>query len=160
MEITRDVLIQYSEIKQEVKDLRKRIDGDERTLKKIQESGYVVSDFVKGTKKDGRIGHIKITGVPFPEYDRVKNLLNRRITKLILLEEDLLETMNAVDEYIDSIDRSEIRIMFRLYYLDDLTWPRVAMQMNSLFPKNRNVYTDESCRKKHDRYLTKIQREK
>lgn len=154
MEISKDVLIQYSDMREEAKDLRKRIEKGERAIAKIEEEG-MVSDSVKGTRRDGTIGHIKIAGFPFPEYSKVKNMMKRRIQKLKIVEEELLEALNAVDDYINSMPKSELRIMFRLYYIDDLTWPKVAMRMNERFPKRKIKYTDENCRKKHDRYLEK-----
>lgn len=154
MEISKDILVQYSDMREEAKDLRKRIEKAERTIAKIEEEG-MVSDSVKGTRRDGTIGHIKITGFPIPEYSKVKNMMKRRIEKLKILEDELTEALNAVDDYINSIPKSELRSMFRLYYIDDLTWPKVAMRMNEKFPKRKIKYTDENCRKKHDRYLEK-----
>lgn len=46
------VLEQYVELKEEIKDLHNRIDRDRRRLVKIENEG-VVSDTVKGTRKDG-----------------------------------------------------------------------------------------------------------
>ncbi|MFD1405992.1 hypothetical protein [Robinsoniella peoriensis] len=152
MEISKDILVQYSDMREEAKDLRKRIEKAERTIAKIEEEG-MVSDSVKGTRRDGTIGHIKITGFPIPEYSRVKNMVKGKIQKLKIIEEELLEALNAVDDYINGMPKSELRIMFRLYYIDDLTWPRVAMRMNEMFPKREIKYTDENCRKKHDRFL-------
>ena len=42
----------------------------------------------------------------------------------MLLESDLLEKQIRVEEYIDGIDKSELRMMFRLYYLDHLTYAK------------------------------------
>ena len=53
-----------------------------------------------------------------------------------------------VEEYIESIEKSELRIIFRLYFLDDLSYPKVADQMNKMFPKRRIRYTDENIKKK------------
>ena len=46
--------------------------------------------------------------------------------------------------------------MFRLYYIDNLTWEMVAMRMNYMFPKKRIPFTKDSCRKLHDRFLEKV----
>lgn len=154
MEISKDVLVQYSDMREEIKDLRFRIDQDKRRLRRIEKEG-VVSDTVKGTRQDGTIGPIKITGYPVPEHDRVKAMIKKRVAKLQILEEDLLEAMNAVDDFISAIPKSELRIMFRFYYIDDMTWAKVAMSMNGCFPKKRIKYTEDSCRKRHDRYLEK-----
>lgn len=154
MEVTKDILIQYCELREEIKDLRERIDRDELRLQKIEEEG-VVSDTVTGTRADGTIGSIKITGFPIPEYSTVKAMLKKRIAKLQIMEDELHEAMSAVDDFINAIPKSDLRQMFRFYYIDDMTWRRVATNMNKRFPNRRISYTEESCRKRHDRFLEK-----
>ena len=152
METSKDILVQYCEMREEIKDLRDRIDRDQRRLNRIREEG-IVSDTVRGTRKDGTIGPIKITGFPVPEYEAVEAMLKKRIAKLGILEDELQEAVSAVDDYIAAIPKSDLRQMFRLYYLDDLTWRQVANSMNARFPKRRIKYTEDSCRKRHDRFL-------
>ena len=154
MEVTKDILIQYCELREEIKDLRERIDRDELRLQKIEKEG-VVSDTVTGTRADGTIGSIKITGFPIPEYSTVKAMLKKRIAKLQIMEDELHEAVNAVDDFINAIPKSDLRQMFRFYYIDDMTWRRVATNMNKRFPNRRISYTEESCRKRHDRFLEK-----
>ena len=154
MEVTKDILIQYCELREEIKDLRERIDRDELRLQKIEEEG-VVSDTVTGTRADGTIGSIKITGFPIPEYSTVKAMLKKRIAKLQIMEDELHEAVNAVDDFINAIPKSDLRQMFRFYYIDDMTWRRVATNMNKRFPNRRISYTEESCRKRRDRFLEK-----
>lgn len=154
MEVTKDILIQYCELREEIKDLRERIDRDELRLQKIEEEG-VVSDTVTGTRADGTIGSIKITGFPIPEYSTVKAMLKKRIAKLQIMEDELHEAVNAVDDFINTIPKSDLRQMFRFYYIDDMTWRRVATNMNKRFPNRRIRYTEENCRKRHDRFLEK-----
>ena len=146
------VLEQYVELKEEIKDLHNRIDRDRRRLVKIENEG-VVSDTVRGTRKDGTIGPIKITGYPLPEADQVKNMIKKRVIKLHILEDELQEAVNAVDDFIEKIPKSDLRMMFRFYYLDDMTWAAVAINMNYSFPKRRIKYTEDNCRIRHDRYL-------
>lgn len=155
METIREALEQYCEKREEAKDLRCRINRDERRLEQIKREG-MVSDTVKGTRKDGTFGSIKITGYPVPEHRMVESMIKRRVKKLHILEDELLEAMNRVDDFINAIPRSDLRMMFRMYYLDDMTWIQVASGMNHSFPKRK--YTDESCRKRHDRYLEKIEK--
>lgn len=154
MEVTKDILIQYCELREEIKDLRERIDRDELRLQKIEEEG-VVSDTVIGTRADGTIGSIKITGFPIPEYSTVKAMLKKRIAKLQIMEEELHEAVNAVDDFINAIPKSDLRQIFRLYYIDDLTWDMVAMKMNYRYPKRKTDYTKDNCRMRHNRYLGK-----
>lgn len=156
MEMTKEILIEYCELRQEAADLRLRIERDQRRLSEMQEKGYVVSDTVEGTRKDGTIGPIKITGFPEPAYEDTKAMLKKRIAKLEIVESDLLAAVNKVDDYIETIPKSELRQIFRLYYLDDLTWAQVALQMNVRYPKKRMKYTEDGCRMKHNRYLEKV----
>ena len=154
LEINKELLIQYCELRGEIKDLRERIDNDKRRLRKIEEEG-VVSDTVTGTRKDGTIGAIKITGFPLPEYSKVNAMLKKRIAKLQIMEDELLEAVNAVDDFINSIPQSDLRQIFRFYYIDDMTWDMVAMRMNYMYPKRKIEYTKDNCRMKHNRYLEK-----
>lgn len=90
----KNILEQYIELKEEIQDLHDRIDRDQRRLNRIDEEG-LVSDTVKGTRKDGTLGPIKITGYPIPEYNQVKNMIKKRVAKLHILEDELQETVNA-----------------------------------------------------------------
>ena len=148
----KNILEQYLELKEEIRDLQDRIDRDERRLEKIRKEG-VVSDTVKGTRSDGTFGPIKITGYPIPEHNQVKNMIKKRVAKLHILEDDLQNAINEVDELIGKVPKSDLRMIFRFRYLDDMTWAAVALNMNDRFPKRRIKYTEDSCRMRHDRYL-------
>ena len=148
----KNILEQYIELKEEIRDLRDRIDKDERRLLKIKEEG-VVSDTVKGTRANGTLGSIRITGYPIPEHNQVKNMIKKRVAKLHILEDELQNAINEVDDFIEKVPKSDLKMMLRFRYLDDMTWAAVAMNMNDRFPKRRIKYTEDSCRMRHDRYL-------
>lgn len=150
----RDILEQYIELREEVKDLRGRIDRDEHRLRKIEKEG-LVSDTVKGSRNDESYAYrsVKITGYPIPEVSQVKSMIRKRVMKLHILEDELQEAVNAVDGFINDIPKSDLRMIFRLRYLDDRTWAAVAINMNHHFPKRRIKYTEDNCRIRHDRYL-------
>lgn len=148
----KNILEQYIELKEEIRDLQDRIDKDEHRLLKIKEEG-VVSDTVKGTRADGTLGSIRITGYPIPEHNQVKNMIKKRVAKLHILEDELQNAINEVDDFIEKVPKSDLRMMLRFRYLDDMTWAAVAMNMNDRFPKRRIKYTEDSCRMRHDRYL-------
>ena len=134
----KDVLVQYREMKKEAKDLRRRIEK----LNRFLADPPIVSDTVKGTRKDGTIGPIKVTGIPDPEISRKQRARERYRKLLEAKETELLELMGQAEEYISSIEKSELRIMLRLYYIDGLTWLQVAHRMNRIFPKRSRGYTD------------------
>lgn len=101
----------------------------------------------------GGIQHFVVEGFPIPEHTKVKQLLISRRKRLKMKEDELLELTNQIEEYIESIKKSEIRIMFRLYYIEGLTWMQVAYRMNDLFPKRKVAYTEENCRKRNFRFF-------
>lgn len=146
------ILVQYCEMKEEIKDLRRRIQKLDRFL----ENPPLVADVVKGTRRDGTIGPIKITGIPEPEYIRKQGIRERYRKLLEAKEAELLELTCQVEEYIQSIPKSELRIMFRLYYIDGLTWVQVAHRMNTMFPKRRIKYTEDNCWRRNQRFFENV----
>lgn len=146
----KSVLIQYCDMQAEIKELRRLIKMTEERLEKIEQEG-AVSDVVSGGM--GGIQHFVVEGFPIPEHTKVKQLLISRRKRLKMKEDELLELTNQIEEYIESIKKSEIRIMFRLYYIEGLTWMQVAYRMNDLFPKRKVAYTEENCRKRNFRFF-------
>lgn len=147
-----NILVQYCEVMEEIKDLRARI----KKLDKFLENPPIVSDTVRGTRRDGTIGPIKISGIPNPEYCRKTNIRERYRLMLESKEAELLELTCKAEEYIESIEKPELRIMFRLYFIDGLSDAKVANQMNRMFPKRRIKYTDENVKKRRQRFFEKI----
>lgn len=148
------ILIEYADMKEEIKDLRRRIAEDKKKIEQLNK--ITVQDSVACGKKGNKpLRTVKITGLPNKELGRRKYLLENRITKLRMLETDLLEKQIQVEEYISQIKKSEIRMILRFYYIDDMNWVQVAHKMNEIFPKKRKAYTEDSCRCKHNRYLEK-----
>lgn len=151
----KSILIEYADMKEEIKDLRKRIEQNKKELSRL--NGQVVMDSVSCGKKGKKpLGTVKITGRPVADISRKEMLLKKRIRRLEELEEELLELTIQADEYIGTIEKSELRIIFRLYFLDDLSYPKVANRMNQMFPKRRIKYTDENIKKKVQRYFENV----
>lgn len=152
----KNVLIQYVEMKEEIKDLRRRIHENERELAKLE--NMIVTDSVtRGKRGKKPLGTVKITGRPTAAIALKQKLLKKRNDRLTALEAELLELTNQAEEYIETIPKSELRIIFRLYYIDDLTWYQVALKMNQKFPKRRIEYTEDNCRMRHNRFLEKLE---
>lgn len=147
--MNQDVLNQYADLKAEIKDLRRRAEELTYKIEKLKP----VTDSVSGTRLDGTIGCITVTGFPEPEYYRKKALLKKYKLQLESKELELLEVMSEAEKYIESIDSSELRSIFRLLYIDGLTYIQTANHMNALHPKRRKRYTDENIRKKIQRFF-------
>lgn len=121
--ISKEILIQYSDLQEEVKEVRERIERTERQIAKIEEDGNVI-DTVSGGS--GGIQHFKIEGFPYPEYSRKKTLLYARKATLASLELELMEMLNQVEEFIASVDDSRMRRIITLRFIDNLSWNKVA----------------------------------
>lgn len=121
--ISKEILIQYSDLQEEVKEVRERIDKTEKQIAKLEAEGNVV-DSVSGG--NGGTQHFKIEGFPYPEYSRKKTLLYARKATLASLEMELMETLNKVEEFIASVDDSRMRRIITLRFIDNLSWNKVA----------------------------------
>ena len=151
----KNILSEYADMKEEIKDLRRRIADDQKRIDQLRRT--IVTDSVSCGKKGKKpIRTVKIKGFPQVEIERRVALMEKRQAKLEMLETDLIEKQLQVEEYIQSIEKSELRIMFRLYYIDSLTWYQVAMKMNQMFPKRHVKYTEDNCRIRHNRFLEQV----
>lgn len=142
MAISKEILIQYSDLQQECKEVREKIEKLERQIVKIEEDGAVV-DKVRGG--DGGLQSFKIEGFPYPEYSRKKTLLYARKATLSELEMELLETLNEVEEFIASISDSHIRRIVNLRVIDGLSWNEVARKIGG--------NTEDSVKKAFYRFM-------
>lgn len=155
MPLDKSVLIEYADMKEEIKDLRRRIEADRRELQRL--NAMVIADTVTLGKKGKKpLGTVKVEGQHISAISRKQKAWEKKIAQMEAMEADLLEKKNEAEKYIQQIKKSEIRIMFRLYYLDDLPWYKVAMRMNQMFPNRRIKYTEDNCKQKHKRYFDKL----
>ena len=142
--VSKEILIQYSDLQQECKEVREKIEKLERQIAKIEADGAVV-DKVRGGL--GGLQSFKIEGFPYPEYSRKKTLLYARKATLSELEMELLETLNDVEIFIASIKDSHIRRIVNLRVVDGLSWNEVARRIGG--------NTEDSVRKAFERFVEK-----
>lgn len=142
-------------MKAEIKDLRERIDKNQRELDKL--NSMVVTDSVTCGKKGKKpIRTVKIQGKPTLYITKKEKALERNIARLEELELQLIDLTNQAEEYIDSIEKSELRTMFRLYFIDDLPYMKVALRMNEMFPNRKIKYNDENVKKRIQRFFENV----
>lgn len=151
----KSIITQYIDREAEIKDLRKRIEDLEDEIIKLNST--VVSDSVtRGKKGKKSLGTVKITGIPEEVINKKRILLEENRRQLELNEMKLLQMQNDAEECIESIRSSELRTMLRLKAIDDLSYIKIAMHMNYLRPNREKPYTDESVRKKIERFLGNV----
>ncbi len=143
--ISKEILIQYSDLQEEVKEVRERIERTEKQIAKIEDEGNVI-DTVSGG--NGGIQHFKIEGFPYPEYSRKKTLLYARKVTLASLELELLKTLNQVEEFIAGLEDSRMRRIITLRFIDNLSWYKVSERLGE-------KATADSVRMEFSRFIEK-----
>lgn len=118
-----------------------------------EEGDFQTRDYFKMNLKEAAIMAAK-QGVLLG-FETMETPFMDTVEKAMLIEKEneLLELMNQAEEYINSIEKSELRMMFRFYYIDGMTWLQVAHKMNQLHPKRRVAYTEDSCRMRNTRFF-------
>lgn len=124
--MTKDILVQYCDLREEAKDLRRKIEKLEQDIQRIEDERYVADSVTGGY---GGTQHFTIKGFPYPKYSQKKTLLYVRKANLEIMEHKLLENINLAEEFINSLDDARMRRLLQYRYIDDLTYIQVAHKM-------------------------------
>jgi predicted nuclease with TOPRIM domain len=108
-------LSKYHDMKIEVDDLKNRIEELESTIVKASK----FSDM----KVDRSFSNTSPTEQLVIKLEKLKNKYN---TKSLLL----LDEMERIEAYLDTINDNEVRTIMRKRFIDLMTWEEVAMQMH------------------------------
>ena len=133
MPITDQALVGYSyhEMKRRLgqyKDLLREIERDRMRLAQLA----------------GRLSGYNPAGLPPGARLSMEELSDYRIR----IEENLIrcvELSREIQDFINSIEESELRRLFTLRYINGYSWQKIAFALGS--------YDESVPRKKHDRYL-------
>ena len=128
--MTKEDLTEYCDLKKEIEGLEKRID-------KIHKTTEMVSDTVQNGYKHRTV----IFGIDLSR----KRKLHMYEEKLKKFYNKLLEEQNKIEDYIETIPKSDIRQIFRYKYIDNLNWLQIMYQMK--------YKAESTARMKHDRFL-------
>lgn len=82
------------------------------------------------------------------DYNK-KKLLDKYVNLLQKRKKQLLSNKLIVEEFIDKIPTSRLRLIFEYKYLNKMTWQQIAFKISN--------GTAESLRKEHDRFLKEKQ---
>lgn len=137
-------LIQYCEISEEIKDIRRRKEDLHKELGKLEFNPY------KEIKIPEEGNYTSLTdGRRNAAIHRYRELIERK-------ETELLDLICQAEAQIESIKKSELRTMFRLHYIDGLPWIKVARAMNLMFPERKIKFTEDSCKKRKLRFFENV----
>lgn len=137
MALDKRILTQYLSEKEEIIELRSKIDYLSNKIPKLEnriaeiEAGHTVKDKVRGG--EGGLQSFVIEGVPYDEYnDRKaelefkKKILKQRQELLHTQEMDLILRTKEVEQFISDIDDSFTRRIIALRVLNGLKWHEIA----------------------------------
>ena len=134
--MTKQQLKQLKYLKSEIKVLREQIDNI---------SAGIVSDVVEGSESE--FPYVKrrftITGINYEGHQKKAKRLKKRLQRRI---DDLMDLLEEINRYVESIDDSLLRQIIYLRHVNGLTWDQVAASIGG-------GNTGESVRKMHDRFL-------
>lgn len=135
--MTKEELEQYSKIKKEIIYLENKIN-------KLEEKNPIASDSVQ----TGFIGKRKkissISGIDIKHQKRISDYR----TKLYMFKAQLVVKQAEIEDFIESIEDADLRLIIRYRYEDEFSWIKIMHIMR---------YNDEStARKKCERFLEKI----
>lgn len=138
--VTKEVLLQYSDLIKEKEEVREKIAYLEDKIPKIEkriqqiEAGELVKDKVRGGL--GGIQGFTVEGIPTEEYQKrrtdlltKKLLLNQRKSTLEILDFAITQKINEVEEFISGLEDSQMRRIINLRFIENLSWIQVANRM-------------------------------
>ena len=152
----KNILQQYLHVKARIKYLRAQAEKLRRKTDRLMYTDYGIAGDTVSRGKRGKkpLGTVRISGFPVPEYQGIVEQLKRR-NKLLKAEElKLARVACEAEGFIASISDIEMRNILSFHYIEGMTWVQVAYNMNVLY--NNKIYTSDSCRVKHERFLKKI----
>ncbi len=131
--MTKEKLMQYCNLEEEIDKLEKRIDG-------IKKQSEMVSDVVQ----NGYKRHAVIYG-----FDCRRSLKLQELECILEQRRDrLLDLQIEVEEWIDTISKSDIRQIFEHRYIDNMSWIQIQIAMK--------YKHEDTARNKHDKFLKNL----
>lgn len=131
---------------EELFHIKKEIENLDKRIERIEKQSQMASDVVQNGYKH----HAVIYGIDVKRAYRLQSL-HEKYRKFNIM---LVEKKKEIENYIETIPFSELRQIFRYRYLDNKNWVQIAHEMNNTY--KGKIYSEESVRKKHDRFLEKI----
>ncbi len=146
--VSKSILIQYSDLQQEIKYLSKEI--DKLKNEKVKLEARKKHDMVRGSEKNYPYieRSIHIEGLTNIDEMTLNRKLNDSLRKLESRYENLLQVTNETLDFIESIDDSHMRMIITYRIIENYSWSKVA---DSIGGGN----TEDGVRKAFTRFMEK-----
>lgn len=146
--VDKEILIQYSDLQQEIKYLSKRI--DKLKNEKVKYEAKKKHDLVRASSRKFPYVEqsIHIEGIAEKNELMLNSLINKEIKSLEERYENLLEATNGVLDFIESINDSHMRLIITYRFIENYSWCQVADAIGG-------GNTEDSVRKAFNRFIEK-----
>lgn len=146
--VSKEILIQYTDLQQEIKYLSKKI--DDLKNERIKHEAKKKHDMVRASSKEyPYVEHsVHIEGLTTTSEMFLNSKINTEIRKLESRYENLLHVTNDVLDFIESIDDSHMRMIITYRIIENYSWGKVADAMGG-------GNTEDSVRKAFVRFIEK-----
>lgn len=127
--VSKEILIQYTDLQQEIKYLSKKI--DDLKNERIKHEAKKKHDMVRSSSKEfPYVEHnVHIEGLTSTSEMFLNSKINTEIRKLESRYENLLHVTNDVLDFIESIDNSHMRMIITYRIIENYSWMQVADAM-------------------------------
>ena len=146
--VDKKILIQYSDLQNEIKYISKRI--DKLRNEKIKYEAKKKHDKVRASHREyPYIEHsVHIEGLTNVNEMMLNSTINKELRNLEERYDKLLEVTNEVLDFIESIEDSHVRMIITYRFIENYSWLKVAEAMGG-------GNTEDSVRKSFERFLEK-----
>ena len=147
--ISKNILVQYSDLQQEIKYLSKRIDNLKN--ERVKYEAKKKHDMVRASSKQFPYieRNVHIEGLDNIDEMSLNATINHEIRKLESRYDNLLHVTNEVLDFIDQIEDSRMRMIITYRFIENYSWNKVAEEMGG-------GNTDDGVRMMFNRFMEKM----
>lgn len=147
--ISKNILVQYSDLQQEIKYLSKRIDNLKN--ERVKYEAKKKHDMVRASSKQFPYieRNVHIEGLDNIDEMSLNATINHEIRKLESRYDNLLHVTNEVLDFIDQIEDSRMRMIITYRFIENYSWNKVAEEMGG-------GNTDDGVRMMFNRFMEKV----
>ena len=147
--VSKNILVQYSDLQQEIKYLSKRIDNLKN--ERVKYEAKKKHDMVRASSKQFPYieRNVHIEGLDNIDEMSLNATINHEIRKLESRYDNLLHVTNEVLDFIDQIEDSRMRMIITYRFIENYSWNKVAEEMGG-------GNTDDGVRMMFNRFMEKV----
>lgn len=127
--ISKEILVQYSDLQQEIKYLRKKIDSlqnEQANMEKNKKHSTVKASTKEFPYTEHNVKTSGYVGLTTISERHLSSVINNEIKKLELRYEKLLQVTNDTMDFIESIEDSRMRMIVTYRFIENYSWNQVA----------------------------------